>query len=60
MAPPAEYLAETINENLTRTKYYLDRLVAWDYLFDLHSTLSPTTYGVAEKGRAYLVENELV
>lgn len=58
--PAADYLASVTGENMTRTKYYLARLVRWGHLLDLRSTQSPTRYGITEKGRAYLVENELV
>ena len=58
--PSADDLASTINENLTRTKYYLDRLLEWGYLFDLLTKRSPGVYGLTDKGRAYLVENDLV
>jgi hypothetical protein len=53
-------IATELKENLVRTQYWLNRLVKVEYLHDMLSTLAPTTYGLQEKGRAYLVENGLL
>lgn len=58
--PTAEVIAHHVNENLTRTRYHIDRLVRIEYLHNLLSMMAPTRYMITEKGRSYLVENDLV
>lgn len=54
------HIADGIGENLTRTRYYVDRLLDREFLHDALSAMVPTTYGLKLKGRAYLVERGLV
>lgn len=58
--PTADEIARSINENVTRTKYHLDQLKAKKLVFDLLNMMSPTRYGLSERGRAFVVEKNLV
>lgn len=55
-----EDIARLVNENHTKAQYYLDQLLAADFIHDAISYTEPTTYGLNVAGRAYLVEQGLV
>jgi hypothetical protein len=56
----AEAVARATGQTSTRAEHYLDQLVARGLLHDALSTIEPTRYGLTEKGRALLVELDLV
>ena len=59
-APTDEMIAAGLGLNLTKTKFYLERM--WDkyvYSFD-YSNDCPSHYHLHQGGRAYLVENGLI
>ena len=58
--PNANEIARAINENLTRTKYHLDKLKARGLVHPLLSALEPARYVLTEGGRAFLVEKNLI
>ncbi|MCH8956940.1 hypothetical protein IIA28_16725, partial [candidate division KSB1 bacterium] len=55
-----EVFAGQLSLSITNTKYYLQRLVDDEYLYDLVAIGSPTRYRLSTKGREYLVENDLI
>lgn len=56
----AEKIAVLMKENRTKTQYHLDQLVSDGLLLDPPSYTGPTTYGLTESARAFLVERGLV
>ncbi|HEV2064941.1 MAG TPA: TIR domain-containing protein [Thermoanaerobaculia bacterium] len=58
--PTLEEVAEQIQENVTRTRYYLDRLMDQELVDQILNMLEPTTYYLTGSGRAYVVERNLV
>lgn len=60
LRPTAEEIAREIRENVTRTRYHLDQLMAQKMVFNLLNMMGPTRYGLTERGRAYVVENDLL
>jgi TIR domain len=57
---PASLVSEVIGENLTRTQYHLDRLTDRRMIFANLRVGNPPAYSLADAGRRYLVENDLV
>ena len=51
---------DQVDENHVRVQHHLDRLVRAGLLDDHWGTEYPTTYTSTEKGRAYLVDHDLV
>jgi TIR domain len=56
----AGLIAAALGENLIRTQYHLDRLKERRMILPRLVADSPTTYSLADAGRTYLVENNLV
>ncbi len=56
----AEMIASILGLNLTKTEYYLERM--WKQYVYSHdySNERPSEYYLAQKGREYLVENDLI
>ena len=55
-----EQIAQQIDENVTRTKYYMDRLEAMNYVRISIVMGEGISYSIADGGREYLVEHDLV
>ncbi len=58
--PTAEMISQHLNLNLTKTEYYLKRMLkkyvnSYDYVRG-----TPSEYYLLQKGREYLVENNLI
>jgi len=58
--PEAERIAASIGENPTRTQYHLDELKKRNLVGDLRAPLEPTRYYLSIKGRAFIVERNLI
>lgn len=58
--PTADMIARAISENVTTTRYHLDRLQARDLVGYQLTLGGPTTYYLATAGRAYVVERDLL
>ncbi len=56
---PNEIAAE-FNVNTTKMQYYLEELEKKDYVYASLNMLHGTSYGLTSKGRAFLVENEII
>ena len=59
-APHIPYISATLNDDPVRIEYYLDSLVEGEYIHDSLAIGSATTYSLLPKGRAYLVEHDLL
>jgi len=54
-----EVIASRLGLNLTKTKYYLDRM--WnEYVYSNDYTDGRSEYYLIQKGRGYLIENNLI
>ena len=58
--PNVDEVCNLMQDNQIRIQHYLDRLVEAGLLHRHLNTVSPTTYSATKKGRAYLVDNDLV
>ena len=58
--PNVDEVCSFMQDNQIRIRHYLDRLVEAGLLRRHLNTVSPTTYSATAKGRAYLVDNDLV
>lgn len=56
----ADEIAGTIGENLPRTNHYLTQLLHGEYVYDLLTMGERAQYGLADKGREYLFNKELI
>lgn len=56
----AETLAHSMSENVTRVKYHLAKLVEGENVYDSLSMGSQPEYSIADRGREYLVEHDLL
>lgn len=56
----ADQISQKISEHVTKTKYYLDRLLKQKLIFNAFTMGAPTRYGLTASGRAYLVENNII
>ena len=56
----AENIAGFIGQHVTKVKYHLDRLGKDDYVLVLLNLITPNRYVLTAKGRAFLVEQNLI
>ena len=56
---PIEYIAEKLKMSKTKMQYYLEKLEETEYIYTSRSSES-TEYYLDTKGRAFLVENNLI
>ncbi len=58
--PTANQIAGAIGEHPTKTKYHIDRLKGRRLIHDMLTVGGPATYYLTERGRAYVVERNLI
>jgi hypothetical protein len=56
----ADQIAHSVSENLTKTKYCLDNLLVKKLISNALAMGAPARYGLTSKGRAFLVENNII
>ena len=56
----AETVAHSLGENLSRVKHYLTQLVKDEYAYDSLAIGEEPKYSIADRGREYLVEHNLL
>jgi len=56
----ADQIANSISGNITKTEYFLDRLLGKKLIFNVLTMGAPTRYGLTSNGRAFLVENSII
>ena len=57
---PAKAIASELKINLTTAQYYLKKMADSDFLFGIFQMGSDTTYKLDQKGREYLVKNNII
>ena len=58
--PSAAEIAAHLGENSVRTERHIDTLVECGFLHEAQYVGAPSTYKITRKGRAYVVDNELI
>ena len=58
--PSAAEIGAHLGEKTVRTERHIDTLVEYGFLNEAEFVGAPSTYGISRKGRAYVVDNDLI
>jgi len=56
----ADQVAHNVSSDLTRTEYWLGELSEKDLVYASYSMMAPTKYSIGQKGREFLISNNLI